>query len=62
MSRRVAICLVAAAVSAAGGARASAAPPTTFPAHVYAPYFETWTTDGITPIAQASGARWIVSV
>ena len=26
------------------------------PAHVYAPYFETWTTDGLTA-AQASGAR-----
>ena len=35
---------------------ASAATP--LPAHVYAPYFETWTTDGITPIAQASGARY----
>jgi hypothetical protein len=35
---------------------ASAATP--LPAHVYAPYFETWTTDGITPTAQASGARY----
>jgi hypothetical protein len=25
---------------------------TALPAHVYAPYFETWTADGITPIAQ----------
>jgi hypothetical protein len=28
------------------------------PAHVYAPYFETWTTDGLTATAQASGARY----
>ena len=28
------------------------------PAHVYAPYFETWTTDSITTIAQQSGARY----
>jgi hypothetical protein len=28
------------------------------PAHLYAPYFETWTTDGITSIAQQSGARY----
>jgi hypothetical protein len=28
------------------------------PAHVYAPYFETWTTDGLTTTAQASGARY----
>ena len=31
---------------------------TPLPAHVNAPYFETWTTDGITPTAQASGARY----
>src|SRR5436190_14879449 len=28
------------------------------PAHVYAPYFETWTTDGLTTTAQASGAKY----
>jgi hypothetical protein len=28
------------------------------PAHVYAPYFETWTTDSLTATAQASGARY----
>src|SRR5437763_3446234 len=28
------------------------------PAHVYAPYFETWSTDGLTSTAQASGARY----
>jgi len=28
------------------------------PAHVYAPYFETWSADGLTTTAQASGARY----
>jgi hypothetical protein len=39
---------------------ASAAPPAPsgLPAHLYAPYFETWTTDSITTIAQQSGARY----
>ena len=31
---------------------------TPIPAHVYSPYFETWTTDSITTIAQQSGARY----
>jgi len=35
---------------------ATAAVP--LPAHVYAPYFETWTSDAITTIAQQSGARY----
>ena len=39
-----------------GGSTVSAA--TALPAHVYAPYFETWTTDGITATAQASGVRY----
>jgi hypothetical protein len=30
---------------------------TALPAHVYAPYFETWTTDSLTTTAQQSGAR-----
>jgi hypothetical protein len=30
---------------------------TTIPAHAFAPYFETWTSGGITDIAQQSGAR-----
>jgi chitinase len=38
-------------------AGASAA-PAALPAHVYAPYFETWTTDSITQTAQDSGARY----
>ncbi|HEY7177464.1 MAG TPA: chitinase [Micromonosporaceae bacterium] len=39
-----------------GAAPASAA--TALPAHVYAPYFETWSTDRITTDAQQSGARY----
>jgi hypothetical protein len=34
------------------------AAPAAFPAHVYAPYFETWTTDSLTTTAQQSGARY----
>jgi hypothetical protein len=30
----------------------------TLPTHVFAPYFETWTTDGITATAQASGVKY----
>jgi hypothetical protein len=35
-----------------------AAAGTALPAHVYTPYFEMWTTDGITATAQTSGARY----
>jgi len=38
----------------AGPAAAAAALPT----HVFSPYFETWTTDSLTTIAQQSGARY----
>jgi Glycosyl hydrolases family 18 len=34
------------------------AAPASFPSHVYAPYFETWTTDSLTATAQQSGARY----
>jgi hypothetical protein len=44
----------AVALLAATGAHAA----TPLPAHVYAPYFETWTTDGISTTAQQSGARY----
>jgi hypothetical protein len=40
----------------AGAGSASAATP--LPAHIYAPYFETWTTDSITTLAQQSGSRY----
>jgi Glycosyl hydrolases family 18 len=42
------------ALTTAGGAQAA----TAFPTHVYAPYFETWTTDRLTTTAQQSGARY----
>jgi hypothetical protein len=45
-----------AVVTGAGSASAAAGAP--LPAHVYAPYFETWTTDSITTVAQQSGARY----
>jgi len=44
----------AALVSGAGGARAA----TPIPAHVYAPYFETWTSDALTATADASGVQY----
>jgi len=44
------------ALSSVGSASAAAGAP--LPAHVYAPYFETWTTDSITNVAQQSGARY----
>src|SRR6266508_2301841 len=48
-----------AAVSAALLPASPAAPAgTPLPAHVFAPYFETWTTDSITDLAQQSGARY----
>jgi hypothetical protein len=38
---------------------AAAATGTPLPAHVYAPYFEAWTTDSIVTLAQQSGARYL---
>ena len=52
---------LAAALAACALPSASAAAPATLnplPAHLYAPYFETWTSDGVTTTAQASGARY----
>ena len=37
---------------------AAAAGATPLPTHVWAPYFETWTADAITDVAQRSGARY----
>src|SRR5262245_57979810 len=57
---RVRVAVAALAVSAtalvtgAGGARAAIP----IPAHVYAPYFETWTSDGIKATADASGVQY----
>src|SRR5437763_2686573 len=50
----VAVCVILVAGSAASGVGAA----TALPAHVYAPYFETWTTDSISSIAQQSGSRY----
>jgi hypothetical protein len=51
--------LTATALFLAGVAGASgAAAATPLPAYVFAPYFETWTTDGITATAQASGVKY----
>ena len=47
---------VAPAATGSGAAIAATAP---LPTHVYAPYFETWTTDSISTIAQGSGARYL---
>ena len=57
MSRRFAGCFATAiallAVGPATGARSGG-----LPAHVYAPYFETWRSDSLTTTAQLSGARF----
>jgi len=50
------LAIVATTLVIAGSA--SAAPAPSLPSHIYAPYFETWTTDSITTTAQASGARY----
>jgi hypothetical protein len=55
--RRVALAAVVVATLAGLGVT-SAQGATALPAHVYAPYFETWTTDGLTSTAQSSGARY----
>jgi len=59
-ARSIVVMLVAFAAFAGpaftGSSVATAAVP--LPAHVYAPYFETWTSDAITTMAQQSGARY----
>jgi hypothetical protein len=50
----VAVCALLVAGSGAAGASAA----TALPVHVYAPYFETWTTDSISTTAQQSGSRY----
>jgi hypothetical protein len=53
--------LVMATVGAGSAAAAKPAPAATtaLPLHLFAPYFETWTTDGITTIAQQSGVKYL---
>ena len=48
-----------AATSAPAGSARSTAFVARWPAQVYAPYFETWTTDSIPAIAAKSGARYL---
>jgi hypothetical protein len=52
------LCVVAALVLALGVSAGRASAATALPAHVYAPYFETWTTDSLTATAQQSGAKY----
>jgi hypothetical protein len=52
--KRVAVLATLLLALSAAGAQAA----TSFPTHVYAPYFETWTTDSLTATAQQSGARY----
>ena len=52
------VALIAPVVAAAALGVTSAQGATAPPAHVYAPYFETWTTDSLTTTAQQSGARY----
>jgi hypothetical protein len=51
----IAIASAAALVAFTAGSTAAATP---LPAHVFAPYFETWTTDSLTNVAQQSTARY----
>src|ERR1700677_1534986 len=69
VSRRTVTCAAAAlvvTVLGAAGVAATAAPTaaaapsaTALPAHVYAPYFEAWTTDSISTIASESGVKYM---
>jgi GH18 family chitinase len=52
----IAIAVSFATIATAGGAHA--ATPVPLPAHVYAPYFETWTTDSISATSTASGVKY----
>src|SRR6478672_2040661 len=59
MSRvRVALTSIAVAVTAVLTGSAGARAATPLPAHVYAPYFETWTSDGIKATSDASGVQY----
>jgi hypothetical protein len=63
LKSRLHICVAVIAAAAATALGSSAAPASAgashIPRHVYAPYFETWTTDGLTATARASGARYL---
>jgi len=56
----LAVAVVAALITLPLGASpAAAAGGLPLPAHLYAPYFEAWTTDSISALAQQSGARYL---
>ena len=56
----LAVAAVAAVITLPLGASpAAAAGGLPLPAHLYAPYFEAWTTDSISALAQQSGARYL---
>src|SRR3954454_19833936 len=52
------LCAVAVVVVTLGVCAGGASAATALPAHVYAPYFETWTTDGLAATTQQSGAKY----
>src|SRR3989440_12927031 len=54
--KRLALLAAVAALAAVGTTSAQGA--TAVPRHVYAPYFETWTTDSLTATAQSSGTPY----
>ena len=56
--RRLVACAAAVALLLVAGTNGSARAATALPAHVYAPYFETWTTDSIATLAQQSGSKY----
>jgi hypothetical protein len=51
----IAAALLSLTVLTTAGAVSAATP---LPAHLFAPYFETWTTDGLTATAQVSGVKY----
>ena len=60
VNRRLRVAIASAAVigsTVVGATSAIAATP--LPAHVFAPYFEAWTTDSIATLAQQSGDRYL---
>src|SRR6476659_8308284 len=60
MKIRLRILLAAVCATLVAGSAAPFAPAATaLPAHVYAPYFETWTSDSITTLAQQSSSRYV---
>ncbi len=62
MARRLArLAAAPAALALAAGLApgVATAAPTAIPVHVYSPYFEAWTSDTLTGVATASGARYL---